>query len=131
MSERDWWPPTSPNKEEESLDFWDYQAALGDVPANSAILPGTREIPQDYYKRKGVARPLQFVYHIKRKFLGRQNPHILEEAKKVGKDIIALDGRLERKILIGVGLAVAVTAGIYSIYNGYRVIYRHKTHGRR
>lgn len=105
------------------VDPWDYQIAQGESPPHQETLVGIIEIGHDYYKRKGVSRRLGFLYHVREKFLRKQNPHILAEAKRMGKDIIAMDGPLKRKILIGVGIASAVAVGTYGMY---KVIYRHQ-----
>lgn len=97
--------------------------AQGESPPHQETLVGIIEIGRDYYRRGGISRPISFLYHIREKFLRRQNPHILAGAKRMGKDIIAMDGPLKRKILIGVGLASTVAAGTYGIY---KVIYRHR-----
>lgn len=108
---------------EDEEDPWDYQVAQGDSPPHTETFVGIIEIGRDYYRRGGIARPLNLLYHIREKFLRRQNPHILAGAKRMGKDIIAMDGSLKRKILIGVGLAAGVAVGTYGMY---KVIYRHR-----
>lgn len=109
--------------EQEPIGEGDYQVAQGESPPHQETLIGIIEIDHDYYKRNGVSRRLNFFYHIREKFLRKQNPHIIAEAKRMGKDIIAMEGPLKRKVLIGVGLASAVAAGTYGMY---KIIHRHR-----
>lgn len=115
--------PTGERELDQVDEVGSWDVAQGDSPPYSETFVGIIEIGHDYYKRGGIARRLNFLYHIREKFLRKQNPHILAGVKRMGKDIIAMDGPLTRKILIGVGLAAAVAAGTYGMY---KVIHRHR-----
>lgn len=91
----------------------DFEGVYGDFPANINLMPGSIRI-DDVANPNGLAEKARG--HLK------ASPHILEDAKRLGKDLVAYSSSHGKEIIIGVGVASVITAATASGI----IIYKHR-----
>ncbi len=72
---------------------------VGDYPPNLKMIPGVMLVDT-------IASPNGLEKAVDEKL--RQHPHVLEEAKRLGKDVVGLATSHGKQIFIGVGVASSV-----------------------